>query len=193
MAAHSLVVTVSGESREPDQRGALVGGTVLYLAMLAAALGWLWLRGRGRQLEILAVGEAGPVLGAAVGLGTGLLGAFALARCGRWSRSLRAVEDQARAMFHGIGEVEAIAFVTTAAIAEEAFFRLAVQDLAGLTGSVAAYVLLNTSVGGIGVAPITVVHALVLGTLVKSGFGLLGSTTAHAIMNYLSLRRVLCS
>lgn len=184
---------MSDEPKEPEPRGALVGGTVVYLAMLAAALGWLWLRGRGDQLEVLAVGEAGPWLGAAVGLGTGVLGAFALVWCSRWSRGLRAVEDQARTLFHGIGDIEAMIFVMTAAIAEEMFFRLAVQDLAGLTGSVAAYVLLNSSVGGFGVVPITAVHALVLGALVKSGFGLLGSTTAHAIMNYLSLRRILCS
>ena len=36
----------------------------------------------------------------------------------------------------------------------------------------------------------TAAHALVLGLLVQLGFGLLGSTTAHAVLNHLCLRRL---
>jgi hypothetical protein len=36
-------------------------------------------------------------------------------------------------------------------------------------------------------------QALALGALVHQGFGLLSSTTAHAIMNYLVVRRIQCT
>jgi membrane protease YdiL (CAAX protease family) len=103
------------------------------------------------------------------------------------------VENVMREVFRRVRDTEALLFLVLSAIAEEVFFRLAVQDALGLAGSVAVYVLLNSSVGGVGVIPYTFVHALGLGLLVQQGFGLLGSTTAHAIMNYLSLRRILCA
>ena len=77
-------------------------------------------------------------------------------------------------------------------IGEELFFRLAVQDAFGLPGSVAAYVLVNSSVGGVRWLPYLLVHAAVLGLLVQQGFGLLGSTVANAIMNHLNLWRLRC-
>jgi hypothetical protein len=39
--------------------------------------------------------------------------------------------------------------------------------------------------------PMAVLHATALGLLVWLGFGLLASTTANAVMNYLCLRRML--
>jgi hypothetical protein len=78
------------------------------------------------------------------------------------------------------------------AIAEELFFRLAVQDAFGLAGSVAIATAVNSCVGGWRWMPLALVHALALGAIVHFGLGLLGSTTANAVSNYLNLRRIQC-
>lgn len=180
-------------SEGPTPRTSLATGAGLYVAMLGLAFLWLWGRGRQDEFARIAVGEHGPWLGSAVGLAVGWLGALAMARFGRRSQRLRDVERVTADLFRRVGDTEAVLFLLVAAIAEEVFFRLAVQDAFGLAGSVATYVLLNSSVGGLGMVPFTALHALVLGLLVQHGFGLLGATTAHAIMNYLSLRRLLCT
>jgi membrane protease YdiL (CAAX protease family) len=120
----------------------------------------------------------------------GLIGAWILGLLTKRYASLQEVASVAQRVFARAGNGVGIAFVMISAIAEELFFRLAVQDVFGLIGSVACYVLLNSSVGGVRWILFTFAHALALGLIVHLGFGLLGSTTAHAILNYLSLRRV---
>ena len=88
--------------------------------------------------------------------------------------------------FAGLGDRAAVAVVLLAAVAEELFFRLAVQDTFGLLGSVAASVLANASVGRWSWLVVALLHALLLGLLVELGFGLLASSTAHAVLNYLT-------
>lgn len=94
-------------------------------------------------------------------------------------------------MFGPIGETPMLALILVSAVAEEVFFRLAVQDVFGLLGSVAAYVVVNSTTAGWRWIPITALHAAVLGAMMQLGFGLLGTTTANAVLNYLSLRRIL--
>jgi len=137
-----------------------------------------------------AVGEYGPLASSGVGLGVGLIGAWILNQAIKRFASLKDVASAAHRLFARASDGVAIAFVLISATAEELFFRLAVQDLFGLFGAVAVYVLLNSSVGGLRWLAFTFVHALVLGLIVHLGFGLLGSTTAHAVLNYLSLRRI---
>lgn len=181
----------SGEpDEEPEPGLVLAAGVVIYGAMATAALAWLWMRDRMEVLPVQAVGEHGHWAASAVGLGVGLLGAWILNGATRRFSGLREVASQAQRLFARAGEGVGITFVLVSAIAEELFFRLAVQDAFGLLGSVAIYVLLNSSVGGLRWLVFTFAHALVLGLIVHFGFGLLGSTTAHAILNYLSLRRI---
>jgi membrane protease YdiL (CAAX protease family) len=174
---------------EPEPRLVLSAGLVVYGAMGVAALVWLWWRDRLVTLPEQAVGHHGPFLASAVGLVTGLVGAAAMAWAVRRQPALRQMSSLVQRLFARTGESVGIAFVLIAALAEELFFRLAVQDAFGLLGSVAIYVLLNSSLGGVWLV-FCALHALVLGTIVQQGFGLLGSTTAHAILNYLSLRRI---
>lgn len=186
------------EPDEPDPEGeegsdpaiVLATGTLVYGAMGAAALLWLSARDRLGALSEQAVGEHGPLAASAVGLGVGLIGAWILSQATKRFESLKDVASAAHRLFARASDGVAIAFVLISAIAEELFFRLAVQDLFGLFGSVAVYVLLNSSVGGLRWLAFTFLHAMVLGLIVHLGFGLLGSTTAHAVINYLSLRRV---
>lgn len=178
---------------EPDPRFLLVAGYVLHGALAAAALLWLWLRDRSDALATAAIGERGPWLGAAAGLAVGWLGARLCARVHPRLPRVQQLEATMRRSFRGTGDTAALLFVTAGAVAEELFFRLAVQDRFGLVGSVAASVAVNSSVAGLRWLPFAVVQALVLGLLVQHGFGLLGSTTATAVMNHLNLRRIQCS
>ena len=90
-----------------------------------------------------------------------------------------------------LSEAQLLTLSLVSAVAEEFFFRLAVQDALGLPASVALYVLLNTGPGFWSWALIALGSGLLFSGLVATGFGLLAATTAHAIINYLSLRRIL--
>jgi membrane protease YdiL (CAAX protease family) len=176
----------------PPPRQAVVAGAVFYglLAMLSlASLSW---RDRGDAFADAAIGERGPWLGAGVGLAVGCCGALVVATIARRWAPLRVLDRAVRHTFAATGDIGALLFVLMAAIGEELFFRLAVQDAFGLAGSVAVYAIVNSSLGGLRWLPYLLVHATVLGLLVQQGFGLLGSTTANAIMNHLNLRRIQC-
>ena len=168
----------------------LVGGCLNTL-LLGGALLWLWSRDRLELLRTRAIGEHGLFAAVGVGLAVGVLGALAVGWISPRVTFLRDLETQVRRMFAAIGEAPMMTLVLVSAVAEEVFFRLAVQDVFGLVGSVAAYVLVNSTTAGWLWIPITALHALVLGVMMQLGFGLLGTTTANAVLNYLSLRRIL--
>ena len=178
------------EGEEPSTGLVLAAGSCVYGAMAAAALLWLWARGHAGVLSERSIGDYGPAAASAAGLGVGLLGAMALARSTRLLRGPEQLISAAQRLFAGASESHCVAFAVLSSVSEELFFRLAVQDQFGLLGSVAAYVLLNSKVGGVRWMLFTLVHATVLGLLVQQGLGLLGSTTAHAVLTYLCLRRL---
>ncbi|MEO6595286.1 MAG: CPBP family glutamic-type intramembrane protease [Planctomycetota bacterium] len=179
------------ESPEPEPGLTFAAGSLLYGMVVAFALGWLWWRDRLGALPAAALGQHGPWAASGIGLAVGCLGAWLLGFLARRLTSLK-YEALARQVFGRMGEVPTLAFVLVGAVAEELFFRLAVQDALGLLGSVALCVLLHSSIAGLWLIPFALLHALALGLIVQQGFGLLGSTTAHSILNYLSLRRMLC-
>lgn len=181
----------SGE--QPEGPSILVAGMVVYVAMVALALFWLWLRDRAQALPEYAIGTQGPVWGSGLGLVVGLLAAQLFAYVNPRIPRMRALEATARRSFAHSGDAAAFAFVLLASVSEELFFRLAVQDALGLVGSVAVASGLNSCLAGWRWLPFAILHALVLALLVQQGFGLLGSTTASAIMNYLNLRRIQCT
>lgn len=162
-----------------------------YSLLLAAALGWLAWRGRWSALSATAIGDHGALAAAAAGLAVGVIGNWAMAGASRSVPAIAELEERVHGVFVGVPESAAFGLVLTAAVIEELFFRLAVQDAFGLLGSVAAYVLLSMSAGR-SVVLLAAAHALCLGALVALGFGLYASTTAHAVINYLSLRRMKC-
>jgi hypothetical protein len=181
-------------SADGGHHGAALGGVLaLYGAMAVAALAWLWARDRLEALPLAAIGQHGPWLASALGLGAGWLAAACLAFVAARVEPLRAHEALLRGALGRLGEGASIALVLAVAIGEELFFRLAVQDCFGLAGSVAFYVLLHIGIGGLWWVPVTLLHALALGLIVQQGFGLLGSATANAILNHLSLRRIRCT
>lgn len=183
------MTTADGEPDDP-RLSAMVGGC-LYSVLLAGGLLWLWSRDRLAILSTQAIGGHGPVLAAAAGLGVGLAGALATAVLSRRLPFVREIEGKAHGMLAPMADGPLLALVVAGAVAEEVFFRLAVQDAFGLFGSVACYVLLNSTTAGWRWIPIAALHATALGLLMQSGFGLLGSTAANAVMNHLTLRRIL--
>ena len=173
-----------------DPRQSVAAAGCLYAVLLAVALGWLWSRDRLSLLQTEAVGRHGVVLGSLAGLLTGLAGT-AIFLAVRRAGLVRNVEVQVRSVFAPIGSSATLAIVLTGAVAEEVFFRLAVQDAFGLLGSVAICTLVSTCTVGLAWLPFLVMHATALGLLMHHGFGLLGTTTANAILNHLCLRRIL--
>jgi hypothetical protein len=178
------------DGEEPSPGAALVASAVVYGVLATGALLWLWARGRSAALAEQAIGGHGPAAAAAVGLGVGVLGALVAASLARRMRSADGLLSAAKRLFAGASDRHCVAFAVLSAVSEELFFRLAVQDQFGLLGSVAACVLLNSTVGSVRWLLFTLVHATALGLLVQLGFGLLGSTTAHAVLTYLCLRRL---
>src|SRR5690606_14437455 len=126
-------------------------------------------------------------------------GAVAMARSSRRFASVRALEERIRATLGPTNEGSLLTIVVVGAVAEEVFFRLAVQDAFRFLGSVAAHVALNTCTTGSSLremprrtwALLVLLQAVVLGSLMHFGFGLLGVTTANAVANHLCLRRIL--
>lgn len=176
----------------PPAPGATLGfAGCLYVLMMAGALLWLGMRDRLAALPAAALGEHGLWPAAGTGLGAGLLGAAALASAARRSAALRRCEQRIAAVLGAMGEGSVLVLSLWSAVAEELFFRLAVQDALGLPAAVALYTLMNTGPGFWAWAPVAVLGALLFGGLVASGLGLLSATAAHAVINYLSLRRIL--
>lgn len=176
---------------DPDPRIVSIVGGCLYLVLLIAGLGWLWARDRLGLLSDRAIGDFGAPAAVGVGLGIGLLGALVFVLVVHRTKAGAELTEQARRMFVPMGDAALALLVWLGAVAEEIFFRLAVQDQFGLPGSVAAYGVLSMCGLGVRWLPFALLHALVLGGLVQLGFGLLASAAANAVMNYLALRRIL--
>jgi membrane protease YdiL (CAAX protease family) len=187
-----------GDDRPSGWSAAAMAGC-LYGLLLAAAIAWLWWRDRIGALQTEALGRHGVLAAAGVGLATGAAGAMGIAFAFRRVPAMRALADRLRAAFGPLREPELLCVVLFGAVSEEVFFRLAVQDAAGLPGSVAAYALSSTCTSGLGLSAaarwawfaVAAAVAFVFGLIMQSGFGLLGVTIANAVTNYLCLRRIL--
>ncbi|MBK8099131.1 MAG: hypothetical protein IPK26_18640 [Planctomycetes bacterium] len=177
----------------PDARTVHTFAGCLYSLMLVGSMFWLWLRDRTDVLATTALGNHGLPVALGAGLLGGGLGAGALTLASRRLRSLRTIEQRLATALGPLGETSILWLSLLGALAEEMFFRLAVQDLAGLTGSVALYTVMNTGPGFWAWAPVALLSALLFSGLVLGGCGLLAATTAHALMNYFTLRRILPS
>jgi len=182
---------VSEPTERPTPVSVMFAAAVVYTAMTAAALLWLWGRDRLQQLPLRAVGEHGLPAAAGLGLAVGLGAALLLRLASRNSARLARCEGRIAAMLGPLAEGQVIALATTAAVAEELFFRLAVLDAFGPLLAVACYAALNTGPGFWPWLPVAMLFAGAATALMQAGFGLLSATTAHALVNYFVLRRIL--
>jgi len=178
---------------ELDPRSVNLFAGCLYTLLLAGALLWLWWRSAFATLPQQALGEHGIWVAAGSGLLVGLLLAGGLRLAARHWPQLAAIERRVARLLGPMGESQILWLSLLAAVAEEAFFRLAVQDQFGLPITVALYAAVNTGPGFWAWLPVAGVFGLCFGLLVEAGAGLLAATSAHAVVNYLSLRRILPS
>jgi len=161
------------------------------LLFVPGALAWLGFRDQLELVSTEAVGRHGPWASLGLGLAVGLAIAGVLALLGRYLGPYRRLEGR---LFKALGPVsdQWILFLSLAtAVGEELFFRLAALDALGLWGAALVYAAVNTGPRLWLWTGIAVVLALVFGTMVAQGFGLLSATAAHAIASYLTLRRIL--
>jgi len=176
----------------PAAGGSIVlAGGCIYTLLLAAALLWLLVRQRLEILPEQAIGSHGLASAAGAGLAGGLLGALLLALAGRVFEPLRALEARIAALLGGLTDVQVLGLSLLGAVSEEVFFRLAVLDAMDLKWSVALFVVVNTGPGFWAWAPVALAMAVTFGVMVESGLGLLSVSVAHALLTYLTLRRVL--
>lgn len=183
---------------EPGQQPGVHGAALpfagcVYSLMLGAGLLWLGMRGAMAEVQAQAIGRHSLLASAAVGLGGGLAASGALWLAARWSAAVRKVELRVAAVLGPMDETRLCVFALLAAVAEELFFRLAAQDALGWPLAVAFYVAVNTGPGFLAWIPIALGAGLLFSGMVAAGFGLLSATAAHAVVNYLSLRRILPS
>ncbi len=177
----------SGGPERPEVGLPVVG--CLYLLMMVGGYWWLWLRDRQDAIAEAAIGAHGIWVSAGVGLAAGLVGTGCLALASRLPR-FGGAERKLADVLGPLSDRQMLGMALVAAIAEEFFFRLAVQDAMGWPAAVAFYVVLNTGPGLWVWMPIALVSGLLFSGLVALGFGLLSATVAHAVINYLSLRRI---
>lgn len=175
----------------PTPNGAIFAVSVLYLGMVAAAWWSLSLRERTEEIPLMAVGTVGlwASFGIGAALGLGLSGGLTLAV--RYVPALRRLQHELHGMVGQLTDGQMVTLALMSSVCEEFTFRLAVQDALGLWAAAALFAMMHFGPRG---TRWNVVFALVLGLLfgwlVELGCGLLSVTLAHALVNYLSLRRM---
>jgi membrane protease YdiL (CAAX protease family) len=125
-------------------------------------------------------------IGTAVGLGVS--GAFEL--LARYWRPFGVLEGRLAALLGPLSEAEITLLALSSALGEECFFRLAMQDALGLLPTALLFGLLHTGPPGLLWSAVALVLGLAFGWMMHAGCGLLSVTLAHALINYLSLRRM---
>jgi len=183
----------AGGTKAPPGSGVLPLSGCLYLVLFGGGWFWLWQRQRLEAVPAMALGEHGLYASAAAGLSCGLLGAVLLGLLARRLTAVGRCEQRLAGLIGPLREHQIQVLAMLSAIAEEWFFRLAMQDALGMPIAVAIYGGLSTGPGLWAWAPVAGGAAAVFGGLVAGGFGLLSATVAHAVITYLSLRRILPS
>jgi len=113
---------------EPEPRTTAIAGGCLYTLLLMASVIWLLVRDRIAALQAASIGEHGIPAALGAGLGVGLAGFAVFALLLSRLPSTAPVAAQARKIFARMGDTPILSLVVLGAVAEEMFFRLAVQD-----------------------------------------------------------------
>ena len=178
---------------DPERRGSLIPFAALfYGVVIAAALFWMQWRGRWDRLIELGRGDWHPAAQVGTGLGLALLVVGLSRVLTPRVRLLRVLEAELRQLLGPLSEADALFLSLASGIAEELFFRGAMQDQVDLFTTAIAFALLHTGRRAHFAVWtfFSLLMGLVLGLLVQAGAGLLTVTLAHATINYLNLRRI---
>jgi len=163
---------------------------IVYSLLLAAALLWFHLRDRMDRVPAGALGDHGPWISLLAGTAVGLLcsGVFLVAR--RYLRSFRGLESRLAEIVGPLTEVEILGIALVSAIGEEFFFRGAMQDAWGMWWSAIVFGLLHSGPGLLLWGVVAFSLGLLFSLMIDFGLGLLSVTVAHALINNISLRRM---
>ncbi|MEE9127621.1 MAG: CPBP family intramembrane glutamic endopeptidase [Planctomycetota bacterium] len=177
----------------PEHRLMFPAALIVYALLLGAALLWFYFRGRLSEVPQRALGDHGPWVSLFAGTAVGLLcsGVFLLAR--RYLRSFRGLESRLAEIVGPLNEVEILGIALVSAIGEEFFFRGAMQDAWGIWWAAAVFGLLHSGPGLLLWGMVAFCLGLLFSCMVDYGLGLLSVTVAHALINNISLRRMVPS
>ena len=163
-----------------------------YGCLLAAALGWAWLEGRPLLFASAEAARRGvrPLPDAAAGAALGLL---VVLLSGWLTRRTRAGERLARALARLLGRrsaAECMALALASGIAEEAFFRGAMQPRLGLVATSLLFALAHFAPHRelLPWTAFSLAAGLALGALFDATGNLVAPVVAHAVVNAINLR-----
>ena len=187
-------MTTRPEEPGPNEGMGAIATSAAGCAMVVMVVGgwlWLWARGKLDLIPERAVGSFGPwtSLGVGTAVGFALAGAFLL--LGRYLTPMQRLETRLRKLFGPLDEGKVLALGLLSAVGEEFLFRLAALDAIGLVWAALLYAGFNIGPGLRIWTLLSFIMGLLFGSMVWAGFGLLSATVAHAIANYLTLRRIL--
>ncbi|HEU4431246.1 MAG TPA: CPBP family intramembrane glutamic endopeptidase [Myxococcota bacterium] len=163
--------------------------TAFYALVLAAALGWRWLA--DGELPVRANGPALWPVWARVGSGLGL-GLALVAASRAWtahSASARKLSDELAGLVRGLSTARVLLLAAVSGVAEEAFFRGALQPRVGWLAASVLFGLAHfhprreLRVW----APAAAIAGLGFGALFEASGDLVAPALAHAVVNALNL------
>lgn len=173
------------------------GIVLLYTILFVIGIGWCWLGGHDMKLTLSA-----EELGLAVAIGLAIVVSALAAQ--RFTRLFVRLEEAVRERLGGVSTLEIIGISLASSIAEEVFFRGAMQpSLAALFDSpIAGWILTSAIFGLVHTGPnrfylpwtvFASACGLILGWLAMTSGGILQPIVVHFIVNAVNLRNILNS
>ena len=169
----------------------LVTGVVSNLLAVTAALVWLGWRGRLAHLGEIAIGGPGALVDLGVGVVVGAGLAFLQALAAKRSAALQDLDAAARQLLTGLGDTGRSVMLLASVLGEEFLVRGAALDAVGPIGAVALFLGVIIASGMARVWLPALVGTTMLVALIESGFGLLATAVANAVLNHCNMRRLL--
>lgn len=169
----------------------LLTGVVSNLLAVMAALLWLDWRGRLDHLGEIAIGGHGPFVDLGVGIAVGAGLAFLQALAAKRSAALQDLDAAARQLLTGLGDTGRSVMLLASVLGEEFLVRGAALDAVGPIGAVALFLGVIIASGMARVWLPALVGTTMLVALIQSGFGLLATAVANAVLNHCNMRRLL--
>ena len=182
---------------EPPRQDDAPGGSltaaaiVCYAVLLAAGAFWLWWRDRLGLVPEFAGGRHGVWMSAAAGAGVGLSLAGACALGARAVPALRDLERRLAGLIGPLTPRQAGIVALASGLGEEFLFRCAMQDALGWVWASLCFALAHAGPARLWLWPLLAGSVgLLFAAMVEWGLGLCSVTVAHALLNYLQLRRI---
>lgn len=180
------------DPEQPQSSGVALSfaASVFYGLFVFAAVMWFWLRDRSDRLPELALGEHGILWALGVGLSAGLALSGMMVLLGRYVKAFARLEARLTEAVGDLSEAEILLLAMASSIGEEMLFRGAIQDHFGLIVAALVFGCFHIGPGMWLWTVIATLLGLLFGAMVHFGFGLLSATLAHAVVNFISLRRM---